>query len=38
MTIISGMPAVDSADQDGVEHIRRARLPVKEPKKSEGFR
>ena len=24
--------AVDSADQDGVEHIRRARLPVKEPK------
>ncbi len=26
--------AVDSADQDGVEHLRRARLTVKEPKKS----
>ncbi len=26
--------AVDCADQDGVEHLRRARLTVKEPKKS----
>ena len=26
--------AVDSADQDGVEHLRRARITVKEPKKS----
>ncbi len=26
--------AVDSADQDGVEHLRRARFTVKEPKKS----